>query len=55
MKGSSHGHGTCHLKVYKNFLRVFLSKRERFWAWLEQPKFVSLVFLVIDLMKDITS
>ena len=50
VKGLCHGHGTCHLKVYKkNF------SWERFWPWLEEPKFVSLVFLIIDLMKDIIS
>ena len=41
VKVSCHGHGTCHLKVYKkNLLWVFLSKKERFWPWLEEPKFV---------------
>ena len=56
VKGQCHGHGTCHLKVYKkNFLWVFLSKRERYWPWLENPKSVSLVFLVINLMKDLIS
>ena len=56
VKGLCHGHGTCQLKVYKkNFLWFFLSKRERFWPWLEEPIFVSLLFFVIDLMKDIIS
>ena len=45
VKGLGHGNGTCKLRIYKkNYFRVFLSKKERFWPWLEEPKFVSLVF-----------
>ena len=45
MKGLILARGNFHLKVYKkNYLWVFLSKREMFWPWLEEPTFVSPVF-----------
>jgi len=54
VKGLCHGHGTYQLKVYKNnYFQVFLSKRERFWPWIESLNVVSLMHLIIDLMKNI--
>ena len=54
VKGLGHGNGTCQLKIYKkNYLLVFLSKRERFWPWLEEPKSCVSCVLINDLMKDI--
>ena len=37
----------------KNLEWVFLSKSERFWPWLASLTIVSLVYLIIDLMKNI--
>ena len=56
VKGLCHGHGTCHLNIYKkNSLRVLLSKRERFCPGSRSLTFVSKIREDISIIIKVTS